>query len=112
LGFADKAGKINAVSTICSHRGAPLTNGWVDQVNGESCVRCPYHSWAFGGDGILRHVPSEAGGAFPRRALQESFDLRAQDGYLWMYWGSPKMPSAVRTPIPGSTSAFLQSSQV
>jgi phenylpropionate dioxygenase-like ring-hydroxylating dioxygenase large terminal subunit len=111
--LADKAGKLHALSSICSHRGAPLVNGWVDHVNGESCVRCPYHSWAFSGDGILRHVPSEQDGAFPRRALQESFDVRAKSGYLWVYWGNPKMPSAVRAPIPGSTvpSNFLSQVQ-
>ena len=99
---ADPAGTINAVSTTCAHRGAQLTNGWIDEVNGTSCVRCPYHSWAFSGDGTLKHVPSEPDGRFPKRPLQEPFDLREKDGHIWMYWGNPRIPSSVRAPVPGS----------
>jgi Rieske [2Fe-2S] domain len=91
------------VSTICSHRGAQLTNGWIDDVDGSSCVRCPYHSWAFDGSGTLKAVPSEKEGNFPRRRLQESFDLQAAGGQIWMYWGNPRMPQSVRAPVPGTT---------
>lgn len=69
---ADTAGNVHAISGTCAHRGAQLARGWVDEVGGESCVRCPYHAWAIGGDGRLKHVPTEPEGRHPQRALQTS----------------------------------------
>ena len=43
--FRDSAGKVHCVSDVCPHRGAPLHQGWVSEVNGHDCVVCPYHGW-------------------------------------------------------------------
>ena len=32
--------------------------GWVDEVDGKSCVVCPYHGWAFDAEGYVRDVPA------------------------------------------------------
>ena len=99
---ADPNGHINAVSTICAHRGAPLSSGWLDTVAGQTCVRCPYHSWAFTGQGKLAHVPSEPDGRFPKRALQEPFELVAAGNLVWLWWGNPRMPASARPPVPSA----------
>jgi phenylpropionate dioxygenase-like ring-hydroxylating dioxygenase large terminal subunit len=50
-------GKVRAFKNACRHRGVQL-------VNGLGCTRalvCPYHGWAYGLDGSLRHIPHEDG---------------------------------------------------
>ena len=36
--FRDKQGKVQCLSDVCPHRGAPLHKGWVDTVDGHDCV--------------------------------------------------------------------------
>ena len=43
----------------CAHRAAPLSAGWVDEVDGKKALRCPYHAGAYAGEGTLLNVPSE-----------------------------------------------------
>ena len=43
--FRDSAGVAHCLSDVCPHRGAPLHQGWVSEVNGRDCVVCPYHGW-------------------------------------------------------------------
>ena len=93
-------GEVRAISNICSHRGAQLSKGWLDTVDGESCVRCPYHAWAFNGDGCVKHIPVQPDGRFPKRSLQESFATTVRDGQLWMFWGSKAIPEEDRCPLP------------
>jgi nitrite reductase/ring-hydroxylating ferredoxin subunit len=40
----------------CPHRLAPLSEGRVNE-NGE--LECPYHGWAFAGDGACTHIPQQ-----------------------------------------------------
>ena len=41
--FRNAQGKVNCLSGLCPHRGAPLHMGWVAQAEGRDCVVCPYH---------------------------------------------------------------------
>ena len=43
--YRDSAGAIHCLADVCPHRGAPLHQGWVAEVNGHDCVVCPYHGW-------------------------------------------------------------------
>lgn len=99
--FADDAGEVHALSSTCTHRGAQLSKGTVEVVNGHSCVRCPYHAWAFSGDGKVQDIPVQSDGCFPKRALQQSYNLRIQGNLLWMFWGQTKFTSDEYPPIPG-----------
>lgn len=101
-------GQVNAISNICTHRGAQLSKGWIDKVDGKECVRCPYHAWAFAGDGSVKHIPVQPDGRYPKRPLQESFDVHTHNGNLWMFWGSSRMPAEERGPIPGKVTTELQ----
>ncbi len=38
--------------------GNPVAAGWVTKVDGDPCVVCPYHGWAFDGEGRVRDVPA------------------------------------------------------
>lgn len=103
ISLTDEAGTVHALSNTCTHRGAQLSNGWVDTVNGESCVRCPYHAWAFSGDGRVQDIPVQPDGRYPKRALQQSYEVQVQGDVLWLFWGATELPRVDRPPIPGIT---------
>ncbi|PPK97438.1 nitrite reductase/ring-hydroxylating ferredoxin subunit [Kineococcus xinjiangensis] len=68
----------NAVSVLadrCSHLGAPLSEGSVEQVRGRDCIVCPWHGSAF---------ELEAGSVVrgPAIAHQPRFDTRVVDGVV------------------------------
>ena len=50
--------RVKAINDICPHRAAPLSSGWVESKEGHTCVVCPYHGWAFDGEGKLHDVPA------------------------------------------------------
>lgn len=41
--FRGSDGVVKALGDACPHRGAPLSGGWVSQVDGHDCIVCPYH---------------------------------------------------------------------
>mgnify|MGYP001165513063 CR=1 FL=1 len=43
---------VKAISDICIHRGASLSQGKVIK----NCVQCPYHGWEYK-DGLVEHIP-------------------------------------------------------
>ena len=50
--FREPDGTLRCVDGWCPHRGAPLGKGWTKQTtDGRTCVVCPYHGWAFDGQG-------------------------------------------------------------
>jgi nitrite reductase/ring-hydroxylating ferredoxin subunit len=100
--LAGADGRVNAISSTCTHRGAQLANGWIDTINGQTCVRCPYHAWAFSGDGTVKHIPVQPEGGYPKRPLQQSFEVFIDDGKMWLFWGRPQIPREERPPVPGS----------
>ena len=59
----------------CAHMAAPLHQGELVEVDGERCLRCPWHGSVFrASDGAVLHGPSTA----PQPAL----DTRVRDGRL------------------------------
>jgi len=53
----DEQGEVRAYRNACRHRGMQVAQG-----RGQTRVFvCPYHAWAYGLDGGLRHIPHEYG---------------------------------------------------
>ncbi len=68
---------MHCLNDVCPHRGAPLSQGWVSEVQGHDCVVCPYHGWAFDEEGVLRDVPAaEKAEAWPRKQLVDSYAVQ------------------------------------
>ena len=66
--------QVHCLNDVCPHRGAPLSQGWVQEVQGHDCVVCPYHGWAFDKEGVLRDVPAaDKAEAWPRKKLVDSY---------------------------------------
>ena len=66
--------QVHCLNDVCPHRGAPLSHGWVNEVQGHDCVVGPYHGWAFDSEGVLRDVPAaEKAEAWPRKQLVDTY---------------------------------------
>ena len=54
-----------------------VIQGWVAEVEGHDCVVCPYHGWAFDGEGVLQDVPAaETQKEWPRKQLVQSYPVK------------------------------------
>lgn len=54
------------------------SQGWLkdDPTSGHKCVVCPYHGWAFDGQGVVKDVPSAVDqGHLPKRSLVRLYCL-------------------------------------
>ncbi len=60
----------------CPHRNVPLSNGWVENGN----VVCPYHGWAFSGDGTCTAIPGADG---PDGQCAEAVPCRVANGLVF-----------------------------
>lgn len=56
VGYRDDAGDLHVLEAHCKHLGAHLGHG--GQVVGD-CVRCPFHGWEWGPDGINAAIPNQ-----------------------------------------------------
>lgn len=70
-----RGGTVLALSDVCSHLAAPLSDGEVTEQNGEPCIVCPWHGSVFS----LRDGRVLAG---PATAPQPVFETRVQGGTL------------------------------
>lgn len=87
--WKDKTGEVNALSNVCPHMGAMLSEGWCDNQDGTSMVVCPFHALAFDRDGCTV-LPGTNRKTLPRL---ESLELIIQNDFIWTYGGyEPKIP--------------------
>lgn len=82
----------------CPHRLAPLSEGRIAE---DGLLECPYHGWAFSGDGNCDRIPQKAEGQTPessKRACVASLPTTTRQGLLFVYPG--KAENAEKTKIP------------
>jgi Rieske 2Fe-2S family protein len=53
----DVDGTFHAHANVCRHRGAQLCDPADDGAAPKGSIRCPYHAWTYGLDGVLRATP-------------------------------------------------------
>ena len=56
--WKDKANQYGAISDVCPHRGASLSNGRIDKDTG--CIVCPYHTFKYNKCGRMVQAPGQA----------------------------------------------------
>ncbi len=94
VAFRDEAGAARVVSDTCVHRGGALHKGSIKGGN----VVCPYHGWAYGGDGKCTRVPSlGADGKIPARAKVDAYPVQERYGIVFAFLGD--LPEAERPPL-------------
>lgn len=95
--FRTREGAVHVLDAYCPHLGAHLAEG--GRVMGET-VRCPFHGWQFGGDGICKTIPySEK--APPAKARVKSWPVLERNGFVFVWhhdqdaaptWEMPELP--------------------
>jgi phenylpropionate dioxygenase-like ring-hydroxylating dioxygenase large terminal subunit len=93
-----EGGEWRAMRDRCPHRLARLSEGRIAE---DGLLECPYHGWAFTGEGTCDRIPQQlpdAKAQTSRRACVESFPTAVRQGLLFVYPGTPDR--ADRTPIP------------
>jgi phenylpropionate dioxygenase-like ring-hydroxylating dioxygenase large terminal subunit len=88
-------GRVVALGDVCVHRMGSLAAGAVDG----DCLRCPYHGWAYAGDGACVDIPANPPGTpVPRKARVDSYPAEERHGWVWVFLGD--LPAAERPPLP------------
>ena len=95
------AGAIRCFKDLCVHRGTALSLG---QVEGDE-LRCAYHGWTYGPDGLCTRIPARFGSTIPSRARLAGFVCEERDGLVWVcltdepYYPIPTFPDASRDDV-------------
>ena len=83
----------------CPHRLAPLSEG---RVNEAGQLECPYHGWAFSGDGdceVIPQHPADQMAQISSRACVQSLPTSVQQGLLFVYPGDRDRAPLVEVPL-------------
>jgi len=87
--WKDRAGEVNALSNVCPHMGAMLSEGWCVQKNGSSTVVCPFHALDFDHEGCTV-LPGTNNKTLPQL---KPLKLIIKDDFVWSYGNyEPKIP--------------------
>ncbi|MEH1830933.1 MAG: Rieske 2Fe-2S domain-containing protein [Nostoc sp.] len=82
----------------CPHRLAPLSEG---RISDDGLLECPYHGWAFSGDGNCQRIPQQVKGGTAEislRACVASLPTIEKQGLLFVYVG--EYENAAKTEVP------------
>ena len=83
----------------CPHRLAPLSQGRIAE---DGLLECPYHGWAFQGDGGCDRIPQAPAGTMPqqsKRACVQSLPTAVRQGLLFVYPGQAENAAKVAVPM-------------
>jgi len=94
--FRDKHGRVGLLGDHCSHRGASLLYGRVE----ERGIACAYHGWLYDVEGNCLETPAEpADSRFYLTVKHRAYPVREQYGLYWAYLGPPPAPVLPRWDI-------------
>lgn len=71
------------VSDYCVHRGGVISDGWLSE--DRTSVVCPYHGWAFDGEGRCTHIPTNQGVPIPDDIRITTYPCIERDGTIWVH---------------------------
>ena len=78
--FRAADGRVSVLDDLCTHRGARLSAGTVD----DTCLRCPYHAWSYSAHGQCVDIPQlPADQSIPRQARVDAFRASEHAGLIW-----------------------------
>jgi phenylpropionate dioxygenase-like ring-hydroxylating dioxygenase large terminal subunit len=95
--FRTREGEVHVLDAYCPHLGAHLGEG--GRVMGET-IRCPFHGWQFGGDGVCSNIPYSKKDP-PAKARVKSWPVLERNGFVFVWhhheeaaptWEIPQLP--------------------
>ena len=87
--FRDEQGQPGLLGTHCSHRGADLSYGRIE----DGGLRCLYHGWLYDVRGRCLEQPGEpAGSTFHERIVHPAYPCREVGGLILAYLGPGEPP--------------------
>ena len=91
--FRDGSGRLGLLHKHCSHRGASLEYGIIQ----ERGIACCYHGWHYDIDGRILSTPAEPTDRICSRLVHGAYPVREVNGILFAYFGHPDhMPEMPR----------------
>src|SRR4051812_18038720 len=94
--FRDKSGNVGLIADHCSHRGASLLYGRVE----ERGIACAYHGWLYDTNGNCLETPAEpAGSMFHLTVKHRAYPVQEYCGLYWTYMGPEPVPVLPRFDI-------------
>jgi 5,5'-dehydrodivanillate O-demethylase len=88
--FQTKKGELGLLHDRCSHRGASLSYGRVE----ERGIACPYHGWLYDIQGNCLETPAEpAESNFCRTVKHKAYPVQKLAGLYWAYLGPQPAPA-------------------
>jgi phenylpropionate dioxygenase-like ring-hydroxylating dioxygenase large terminal subunit len=73
-------GEVRCFRDLCVHRGTALSLGAVERDE----LRCAYHGWTYGPDGVCTKIPARFGSNIPSRAKLTRYHAEERDGLIWV----------------------------
>ena len=86
--FMDKTGRAGLLADHCSHRGASLLYGRVE----ERGIACAYHGWLYDAAGNVLETPPERNEAIIKSVKQTAYPVQRFIGLYWAYLGPEPAP--------------------
>lgn len=87
--FRDLRGRVGLIADRCSHRGASLFYGRIE----ERGIACPYHGWLYDVEGSCLECPAEpAGSKFHLTVKHKAYPVQKFIGLYWTYMGAKAAP--------------------
>jgi 5,5'-dehydrodivanillate O-demethylase len=87
--FRDKSGRTGLLADRCSHRGASLSYGRVE----ERGIACPYHGWLYDTQGNCLETPAEPPESkFCLTVKHKAYPVQRFIGLYWTYMGPGAAP--------------------
>src|SRR5439155_11182986 len=85
--FRDANGGYGLVGEHCSHRGASLYYGFLE----DGGIRCPYHGWLYDSGGHCLEQPFEPAQSIMKHTLRHpAYPVQELAGLLFAYMGPPE----------------------
>lgn len=87
--YRDPDGGYGCVGEHCSHRGASLYYGFLE----DGGIRCPYHGWLYDKTGACLEQPFEPGQSMMRHAIRHpAYPVEERARLLFIYMGPQPAP--------------------
>ena len=85
--FRNETGDVHALANRCIHRQLKLSGGVVDGCT----LVCPYHGWAYDGEGRVASVPHDLFGRSLPQSRARAYPVKERYGLIWIFPGRPEL---------------------